>query len=118
MAGQVETLRRADGIFFNRAGREKFAHFVERFIPRDGQTVPEPEVSAVVFEGSTQSQNGIGPVLLMTSGFADPLAVLANDASDVLPQEPDIRARLVRGAPHEAPPGRADHFAWPEQPGG
>jgi hypothetical protein len=76
MAGQVEDLRRADGIFFNRAGREKFAHFVERFVPRDGQVGPEPEVSSVVFEGSNLSDDGIGPVILMTSGFADPTATL------------------------------------------
>lgn len=116
MAGQVENLRRADGIFFNRAGREKFAHFVERFVPRDGQIGPEPEVSSVVFEGSNLSSEGIGPVLLMTSGFADPTATLARDASEVLSEEPETRARLLRGAPVAPPPGRADNFAWPESP--
>lgn len=118
MAGQVENLRRADGIFFNRAGREKFAHFVERFVPRDGQVGPEPEVSSVVFEGSNLSADGIGPVILMTSGFADPTATLVQDPSEVLPEEPETRERLLRGAALPAPVGRADSFAWPEASGG
>lgn len=117
MAGQVENLRTSDGIFFNRAGREKFAHFVERFIPRDGQTSVEPEVSDVIFEGSTLAADGIGPVVLMTSGFADPTAVLARDASEVLPEEPDVRARLLRGTVNPAPVGRADHFVWTQPEG-
>jgi hypothetical protein len=116
MAGQVENLRRADGIFFNRAGREKFAHFVERFVPRDGRVGPEPEVSSVVFEGSNLSADGIGPVILMTSGFADPTATLAHSPSEVLPEEPETRERLLRGAALPAPEGRADNFAWPENP--
>lgn len=116
MAGQVENLRRSDGIFFNRAGREKFAHFVERFVPRDGQIGPEPEVSSVVFEGSNLSADGIGPVILMTSGFADPTATLARSPSEVLPEEPETRERLLRGAALPAPEGRADNFAWPESP--
>ncbi|WP_375572676.1 DUF459 domain-containing protein [Ahrensia marina] len=117
MAGQVENLRRADGIFFNRAGREKFAHFVERFVPRDGQVGPEPEVSSVVFEGSNLSADGIGPTILMTSGFADPTATLVRDPSEVLPEEPETRARLLQGAAAAPPPGRADSFAWPEGSG-
>lgn len=118
MAGQVENLRGSDGIFFNRAGREKYAHFVERFIPRDGQVGPEPEVSSVVFEGSTLSEDGIGPVILMTAGFADPTATLVNDVSDVLPDEPATRDRLLRGISRPAPAGRADSFVWSEQPEG
>lgn len=118
MAGQVTDLRRADGIFFNRAGREKFAHFAERFIPRDGQDAPEPEVSNVVFEGSNLSSEGVGPVILMTSGFADPTAVLASDPAEVLPQEPETRLILLEGAVPRAPTGRADSFAWPETPEG
>ncbi len=116
MAGQVENLRRSDGVFFNRAGREKFAHFVERFVPRDGQIGPEPEVSSVVFEGSNLSADGIGPVILMTSGFADPTATLAQNPSEVLPEEPETRERLLRGGALPAPAGRADNFAWPESP--
>ncbi|CAN0601046.1 unnamed protein product, partial [Ectocarpus sp. 12 AP-2014] len=107
----------ADGIFFNRAGREKFSHFVERFVPRDGQVGPEPEVSSVVFEGSNLSADGIGPVILMTSGFADPTATLVQDPSEVLPEEPETRERLLRGAALPAPVGRADSFAWPEGSG-
>lgn len=118
MAGEVANLRTSDGIFFNRAGREKFAHFVERFIPREGREEPEPEVSAVVFEGSTQSQDGVGPVLLLTSGFADPTASLVGDVTDVLPQEPETRERLLRGASTLPPVGRADAFALPAQPEG
>lgn len=117
MAGQVADLRRSDGIFFNRAGRAKFAHFVERFVPRNGQSAPEPEVSAIVFEGSNLSEDGVGPVILMTSGFADPTATLEADASEVLPEEPEARARLLQGATLTSPPGRADSFSWPQQPG-
>lgn len=113
MAGVVEDLRTSDGIFFNRAGREKFAHFIERYIPRDGQGAPEPEVSSVIFEGSTLSGDGIGPVIMLTSGFADPTAVLATDASAMQPEEDDARQRLLRGASIPVPAGRADSFAWP-----
>ncbi len=118
MAGEVANLRTSDGIFFNQAGREKFAHFVERFVPRQGQEEPEPEVSAVVFEGSTQSDEGIGPVILMTSGFADPEATLVADPADVLPEDRQARERLLRGAASAPPAGRADAFAWPQQPEG
>ena len=116
MSGQVENLRLLDGIFFNRAGRAKFAHFVERFIPRRGGVAPEPEVSTIVFEGSTLSEDGVGPVILMTSGFADPQATLENDVADVLPDEPQARARLLQGATLPPPQGRADSFAWPGEP--
>ena len=114
MAGVVEDLRRSDGVFFNRAGREKYAHFVERFIPRDGQQTPEPDASEVVFEGSGLSDTGVGPVLLMTSGFADPTGVLATNASSVLPNDLAMRARLVLGRDLPAPSGRADNFQWVE----
>ena len=117
MAGVESTLRTSEGIFFNRDGREKYAHFVERFVPRDGQASVEPEVSDVIFEGSTLAADGVGPVILMTSGFADPTAVLVQDAVEVLPEEPDVRARLLRGTVNPAPVGRADHFVWIEPEG-
>ncbi|MFK7791409.1 MAG: DUF459 domain-containing protein [Devosiaceae bacterium] len=118
LAGQVENLRRSEGVFFNRSGREKYAQFIEQFIPREGRDAPEPEVSAIVFEGSTGSDTGVGPVILMTSGFADPTATLVGDPSQVLPEEAETVNRLVRGAATTPPPGRADDFAWPEQPEG
>jgi hypothetical protein len=117
MAGQVENLRRADGIFFNRAGREKFAHFVERFVPRDGRVGPEPEVSSVVFEGSNLSADGIGPVILMTSGFADPTATLAHDARARSCRKSRKRVSgFLRGAALPAPEGRADNFRLARKP--
>lgn len=118
LAGQVVNLRNSDGVFFNRAGREKYAHFVERFIPRAGQDVPEPEVSTVIFEGSALSDDGIGPVILLTSGFADPTATLAEDLSDIRPAHIQTRERLLRGTLIAPPQGRADAFAWPPATGG
>lgn len=116
LAGQVVNLRRSDGVFFNRAGRAKYAQLVERFIPRAGQETIEQEVSAVIFEGSSLSDEGIGPVILLTSGFTDPSATLADDVAAVRPAHILTRERLLRGAQIMAPEGRADSFARPAPP--
>lgn len=116
LAGQVVNLRRSDGVFFNRAGRAKYAQLVERFIPRPGQETIEQEVSAVVFEGSSLSDEGIGPVILLTSGFTDPSATLADDIAAVRPAHILTRERLLRGAQIVPPEGRADSFARPAPP--
>ena len=118
LAGEVVSLRTREGIFFNRAGREKFAQFVERFIPQEGQEVPEPQVSSVIFEGSGLSDDGIGPVIMLTGGFADPEAALADDPQAALPEDEDVLQRLLRGAAATPPAGRADAFAAPAASGG
>ncbi|MEM1287216.1 MAG: hypothetical protein AAGH60_02575 [Pseudomonadota bacterium] len=110
LAGEIVNLRTRDGIFFNRAGREKYAQFVERFIRREGQGAPEPQVSTVIFEGSSRSGTGIGPVITLTSGFADPTAVLLGDSSQIAPDSETVSARLATGAAIEVPQGRADFF--------
>lgn len=116
LAGQVVNLRRSDGVFFNRAGRAKYAQLVERFIPRAGQETIEQEVSTVIFEGSSLTDDGIGPVILLTSGFTDPSATLADDIAAVRPAHILTRERLLRGAQIEPPEGRADSFARPAPP--
>jgi hypothetical protein len=116
LAGQVVNLRRSDGVFFNRAGRAKYAQLVERFIPRAGQETIEQEVSTVIFEGSSLADDGIGPVILLTSGFTDPSATLAEDVAAVRPAHILTRERLLRGAQIEPPEGRADSFARPPPP--
>lgn len=116
LAGQVVNLRRSDGVFFNRAGRAKYAQLVERFIPRAGQETIEQEVSTVIFEGSSLSDEGVGPVILLTSGFTDPSATLADDIAAVRPAHILTRERLLRGAQIVPPEGRADSFARPPPP--
>lgn len=116
LAGQVVNLRRSDGVFFNRAGRAKYAQLVERFIPRAGQESIEQEVSTVIFEGSSLTDDGVGPVILLTSGFTDPSAVLADDIAAVRPAHILTRERLLRGAQIVPPEGRADSFARPPPP--
>lgn len=113
LAGQVVNLRRSDGVFFNRSGRAKYAQLVERFIPRAGQETIEQEVSTVIFEGSSLTDDGVGPVILLTSGFTDPSATLADDIAAVRPAHILTRERLLRGAQIQAPEGRADSFARP-----
>ncbi|MBV6657180.1 MAG: DUF459 domain-containing protein [Devosiaceae bacterium] len=114
LAGEVVNLRTRDGIFLNRAGREKFAQFAERYVPRPGQEVLEPQVSSVVFEGSSLSEDGVGPVILLTSGFADPTATLLEDADSARPEDEAVRDRLLRGVSTTPPPTRADAFRPPE----
>lgn len=116
LAGQVVNLRRSDGVFFNRAGRAKYAQLVERFIPRAGQESIEQEVSTVIFEGSSLTDDGVGPVILLTSGFTDPSATLADDIAAVRPAHILTRERLLRGAQIVPPDGRADSFARPPPP--
>lgn len=110
LAGEVVELRRSDGIFLNRAGREKYAQLVERFIAREGADAVEPEVSSVIYEGSALSDDGVGPLILLTSGFADPSAGLAQELSAVRPAHILTRERLLRGTVIEVPVGRADDF--------
>lgn len=113
LAGDVVNLRNRDGIFLNRAGRQKYAQFAERFIPLEGQEVLEPQVSSIIYEGSARSADGVGPVILLTSGFADPTASLIDDVERIVPEERETLDRLTRGTLIEAPPTRADFFRAP-----
>jgi hypothetical protein len=118
VGGQPRRLRSSDGVFFTRHGARKLAHYVEREIRRfmNNRTVPVA-LPTVPLGPLPDGKSGVRPV----AGPVIPLTVTPL-ASEVLAGAPGLHRvhgdtlaadALVRGDPLNAPPGRADDFAWP-----
>jgi hypothetical protein len=126
--GQTRRLRSGDGANFTRAGARKLAHYVEREIRRvmlaraTPATAPlpqEPEPDAKAPPAAAAPglppRPIASPVMSLTApkGAGDALlggAPVRNSTAD------SVATRvLVKGEPIEAPPGRADDFAWPRR---
>jgi hypothetical protein len=125
--GQTRRLRSGDGTHFTRAGARKLAHYVEREIRRVMMAnvpvatpvpqEPEPDAKAppAAAAPGLPPRPAASPVMSLTApkSAGDTLAGAApvrNNAAD------SIATRvLVKGEPLEAPPGRADDFAWPRR---
>lgn len=126
--GQTRRLRSGDGANFTRAGARKLAHYVEREIRRvilaratpaatPLPQEPEPDAKAppAAAAPGLPPRPIASPVMSLTApkGAGDALlggAPVRNTAAD------SVATRvLVKGEPIEAPPGRADDFAWPRR---
>jgi hypothetical protein len=126
--GQTRRLRSGDGANFTRAGARKLAHYVEREIrrvilaraaPATAPLPQEPEPDAKAPPAAAAPglppRPIASPVMSLTApkGAGDALlggAPVRNTSAD------SVATRvLVKGEPIEAPPGRADDFAWPRR---
>jgi hypothetical protein len=126
--GQTRRLRSGDGANFTRAGARKLAHYVEREIrrvilaraaPATAPLPQEPEPDAKAPPAAAAPglppRPIASPVMSLTApkGAGDTLlggAPVRNTSAD------SVATRvLVKGEPIEAPPGRADDFAWPRR---
>jgi uncharacterized protein len=121
--GQTRRLRTADGVHFTQPGARKLAHYVEREIRRVMQTratpmtaipaepEPEPEV-----KGPRQAVKPIAsPVMSLTAPPQGGETLLGGGPSPSGATDTVVTRVLVRGEPVDAPPGRADDFAWPRR---
>ena len=125
--GQTRRLRSGDGAHFTRAGARKLAHYVEREIRRVMMAnvpvatplpqEPEPDTKAppTAAAPGLPPRPAASPVMSLTApkGAGDTLLgatpVRATAADSVATRV------LVKGEPLDAPPGRADDFAWPRR---
>jgi hypothetical protein len=125
--GQTRRLRAGDGTHFTRAGARKLAHYVEREIRRvmlaraapvaTPAPEPEPEAKAppVAVAPGLPPRPIASPVMSLTAPKNTGETLLG--ATPVRGAGADSVATrvLVKGEPMEAPPGRADDFAWPRR---
>jgi hypothetical protein len=126
--GQTRRLRSGDGANFTRAGARKLAHYVEREIrrvilaraapataPLPAEPEPDAKAPPAAAAPGLPPRPIASPVMSLTApkGAGDALlggAPVRNNAAD------SVATRvLVKGEPIEAPPGRADDFAWPRR---
>src|SRR5436190_9114554 len=125
--GQTRRLRSGDGAHFTRAGARKLAHYVEREIRRVMMAnvpvatplpqEPEPDTKAppTAAAPGLPPRPAASPVMSLTAPKAAGDTLLGatpvrNTAAD------SVATRvLVKGEPLDAPPGRADDFAWPRR---
>lgn len=120
--GQTRRLRTFDGVHFTKPGARKLAHYVEREIRRVMQTratpmtaipkeEPEPEV-----KGPQPAAKPIAsPVMSLTAPPQGGEALLGGGPIPSGSTDSVVTKVLVRGEPVDAPPGRADDFAWPRR---
>ena len=125
--GQTRRLRTADGANFTRAGARKLAHYVEREIRRVmlarvapvATPLPEPEPEAKA--PPTAAAPGLpprpiaSPAMSLTAPTNTGDTLLGGAAARSATPDTIVTRVLVKGEPVEAPPGRADDFAWPRR---
>lgn len=121
--GQTRRLRTADGVHFTQPGARKLAHYVEREIRRVMQTratpmtaIPaEPEPEPEVKGPRQPAKPAASPVMSLTAPPQSNETLLGGGPSPSGAADSLVTRVLVRGEPVDAPPGRADDFAWPRR---
>jgi uncharacterized protein len=121
--GQNRRLRSYDGVFFTKPGARKLAHYVEREITRlmaarsapiELPTEPgTPDASAK--PGQPAPRPLAGPILPLVASSVGTDQLLGGPGSRPVSVDALAARTLVKGEPLEAPPGRADDFAWPRR---
>jgi len=120
LEGQIRRLRTQDGVYFTDFGARKLAHYVEREIRRymsnraTPVALPSGPIGPVPGGPKSTARPLAGPVV--------PLTVVPNNVSELAggagtrASHGDAIAQqvLIKGEPVNAPPGRADDFAWPQ----
>ena len=120
--GQTRRLRTFDGVHFTRPGARKLAHYVEREIRRVMQTratpmtalppqEPEPELKSP----QPAAKPIASPVMSLTAPALGSETLLGGGPPASIGADTVVTRVLVRGEPVDAPPGRADDFAWPRR---
>jgi uncharacterized protein len=121
--GQTRRLRTFDGVHFTKPGARKLAHYAEREIRRVMQTratpmtsIPKEEPEPEVVRGPQAPAKPIAsPVMSLTAPPQGNEALLGGAPIPSASADSVVTKVLVRGEPVEAPPGRADDFAWPRR---
>jgi hypothetical protein len=121
--GQTRRLRTTDGVHFTQPGARKLAHYVEREIRRVMQTrgtpmtaIPaEPEPEPEVKSPRQAAKPIASPVMSLTAPPQGGETLLGGGPNPSGAADSTVTRVLVRGEPVDAPPGRADDFAWPRR---
>lgn len=121
--GQIRRLRTPDGVYFTKAGARKMAHYVEREITRllSGRVAPvalptepaQPDVNVV--PGGPPPRPLAGPIVPLVAASIGGDTLLGGPGAKTLNVDPLVTKTLAKGEPLNAPPGRADDFAWPRR---
>jgi uncharacterized protein len=119
--GQVRRLRLNDGVFFTKAGAIKLARYVEQELSRYMSNrvpvaLPSGPFEAAPSDSKPTERPLMGPVIALTGTAKDK----DKDSDNLLgipgssPSLGDAIATkvLAKGETVDAPPGRADNFAW------
>src|SRR6195952_2459895 len=121
--GQPRQLRSNDGVYFNKYGARKLAHYVEREIVRLMAARSAP--IALPTEPATPDANALpgqpaprplaGPILPLVASSVGTDQLLGGPGSRPAAVDALAARTLVKGEPLSAPAGRADDFAWPRR---
>ena len=121
--GQPRQLRSYDGVYFNKYGARKLAHYVERELTRLLAARSGP--IALPTEPATPDANAVpgqpaprplaGPILPLVASSVGTDQLLGGAGSRPAAVDPLAARTLVKGEPLAAPAGRADDFAWPRR---
>jgi len=116
--GQVRRLRSSDGVYFNKYGARKLAHYVERELRRymSNRALQVSLPTGPVGPAPADVKSAVRPL----AGPVVPLTVIPGNTDELLGGAGSSTARgdaiatqvLVKGEPVAAPTGRADDFAW------
>jgi hypothetical protein len=121
--GQPRKLRSDDGVYFNKYGARKLAHYVEREIVRLMAARSAP--IALPTEPATPDANALpgqpaprplaGPILPLVASSVGTDQLLGGPGSRPAAVDALAARTLVKGEPLAPPAGRADDFAWPRR---
>ncbi len=120
--GQARRLRLSDGVFFTKAGAIKLARYVEHELSRymsDRVPVALPigPIEAAPANVKPAERPLMGPVVPLTGKLAttpkDSDELLGAPGSSSIHGDTLATKVLAKDEPIDAPPGRADNFAWP-----
>jgi uncharacterized protein len=121
--GQPRQLRAYDGVYFNKYGARKLAHYVEREIARLLAARSAP--IALPTEPATPDANALpgqpvprplaGPILPLVASSVGTDQLLGGPGSRPAAVDALAARTLVKGEPLAPPAGRADDFAWPRR---
>jgi hypothetical protein len=121
--GQPRKLRSDDGVYFNRYGARKLAHYVEREISRllAARSAPialptEPATpDANALPGQPAPRPLAGPILPLVASSVGTDQLLGGPGSRPASVDALAARTLVKGEPLAPPAGRADDFVWPRR---
>ena len=121
--GQPRQLRSSDGVYFNKYGARKLAHYVEREITRllAARSAPialptEPATpDANALPGQPAPRPLAGPILPLVASSVGTDQLLGGPGSRPAAVDALAARTLVKGEALAPPAGRADDFAWPRR---
>jgi hypothetical protein len=121
--GQPRQLRSNDGVYFNKYGARKLAHYVERELARllAARSAPialptEPATpDANALPGQPAPRPLAGPILPLVASSVGTDQLLGGAGSRPAAVDALAARTLVKGEPLAPPAGRADDFMWPRR---